>query len=199
MRNENKIAAVVLAAGLSRRMGKPKMILPWKDTTVIGQVIGAIRAAAGGEIVVVTGGAREMVEAEIEALDVRAVFNADHQSGGMMSSLRCGLGALDRSARAALIALGDHPQVETDTIQKIIAAWTGSPGAILVPSYRMKRGHPILIGRDHWSAVLNPKANRTLKDFLNAHAKEIHYVEIDNDSILSDLDTPEDYERHHGV
>jgi molybdenum cofactor cytidylyltransferase len=187
------IAAIVLAAGLSRRMGVPKMVLPWKNTTVIGQVVDVLAQAGIIEIVVVTGGAHEQVEAALEGLRVKQVFNPRYSDNEMAYSVQAGLSALSDKAEATLVALGDQPQIECTVVQAILAAYQQNKSPLIVPSYKMHRGHPWLIVRSLWPEVQNLPPGRTLRDVLNAQADKIDYLQVDTPSILQDLDTPEDY------
>jgi molybdenum cofactor cytidylyltransferase len=187
------IAAIVLAAGLSRRMGVPKMVLPWKNTTVIGQVVDVLAQAGINEMVVVTGGAHEQVEAALEGLPVKLVFNPRYPEDEMAYSLQAGLLALSEEVEATLVALGDQPQIECTVVQAIMAAYQQSKAALIVPSYKMRRGHPWLMVRSLWPEVQILPSGRTLRDVLNAQAEQINYLQVDTPSILQDLDTPEDY------
>ncbi len=186
------IAAVILAAGQSRRMGRPKLLLPWGNTTVLGQVIATFAEAGIEEIVVVTGGAREQVEA-LAGASARTVFNPLFAEGEMFSSIQVGLGALGPSTRAALIGLGDQPQVQKETVRAVCEAYTRSRSPLVVPSYNLRRGHPWLAGRSIWPELLALSAGRTPREFMNSRAGLIHYVNVDTPTILEDLDTPEDY------
>ena len=123
-----EITAILLAAGESRRMGQPKMLLPWGETTVLGQVVSMFSAGLSlginqridpeSEILVVTGGARALVETEVarlaERYPLRIVYNPNYALGGMVSSIQAGLAALGPGIPAALIGLGDQPQVKED-------------------------------------------------------------------------------------
>lgn len=195
--NKN-IAAVILAAGLSRRMGQPKMLLPWGKSTVLGQVVATFAEAGVSELVIITGGARQAVEAEASRLAkkyaLRWVYNPDFESGEMTSSLQVGLGSLSHQIQAALVGLGDQPQLSPQAVLKVTEAFKANPAGLIVPSYNHRRGHPWLVQQGLWSAILGLKPNEKLRDFLNAHAADIHYVETD-DSVLKDLDTSEDYQR----
>jgi molybdenum cofactor cytidylyltransferase len=194
------IAAIILAAGQSKRMGQPKMLLPWGKTTVLGQVAGVFGEAGLGEIVVVTGAEREKVEGLVTGLarkyPVRSIHNAAYLSGEMLSSLQCGLAALSQEMEAAFIGLGDQPQMEPGTVRNILEAFGRSQGQIVVPSYQMRRGHPWLVPRNLWSEMLALTAPWTLRDFLNTHGDKIRYVPMETPSVLEDLDTPQDYKRH---
>jgi molybdenum cofactor cytidylyltransferase len=186
------ISAIVLAAGESKRMGQAKMLLPWKESTVLQTVIATIQAAGVSDILVVTGGARKQVEALVEA-PAQTVFNPEYARGEMLSSLQTGLAAQRVKATAALIVLGDQPQIEESTVRRIVEAHTQTRASIIVPSYRMRRGHPWLVVQELWAEILQMRTPQTLRDFLNQHANDIHYIELDTASILEDLDTPEDY------
>jgi molybdenum cofactor cytidylyltransferase len=207
-----KIAAVILAAGASKRMGRPKMLLPWGKTTVLGQVIetmaealaqniptpGNVGVQEAREILVVTGGARGEVEGLVSGLAgkfaVRCVHNPAYEAGEMLSSLQRGLAALGPEVESALVGLGDQPQVSLSAARKVVSAFE-SPGArLIIPSFNMRRGHPWLVERSLWAEILAMQPPQKLRDFLNAHAGEICYVETDA-SILKDLDTPEQYSR----
>lgn len=188
------IAAIILAAGQSRRMGQPKLLLPWGGTTVLGQVIATLQRCGLNDILVVTGGARAQVEAAAAASAVRAVYNRRHAGGGMLSSIQCGLGAQLPGRRAALICLGDQPQVREETVSAITAAFEETGAPLVVPSHRKRRGHPWLAARPLWEEILALPPSATSRTFLQAHAAEVVYVPAD-ESILLDLDTPEEYAR----
>ena len=194
------ITALILAAGQAKRMGQPKMLLPWGDTTVLGQVIETVQRAGVNDILVVTGGAREQVEEIVAGYGGRVVHNENFKNGEMLSSLQIGLRVLrgfavsdSSSAEAALIILGDQPQVEERSVRAVASRFVETRARLVVPSYRMRRGHPWLIARPLWEEILQMNPHQTPRDFLNRHASEIEYVNVDTPSILSDLDTLEDY------
>lgn len=207
-----KISAIILAAGLSRRMGQPKMLLPWGETSVLGQVVSTLcKAVTDGpadfetknrmvkadfEIIVVTGGVKKLVEAEVTrlatgGLPVRTVFNSQHEAGEMMSSIRVGLAAIGPEAEYALIALGDQPQLSVESARRVVAAAQQSGARLILPSFEMRRGHPWLVHRDLWPDLATAETGRA---FLRAHENKIQYVETD-ETVMKDLDTPEDYRR----
>jgi molybdenum cofactor cytidylyltransferase len=188
------ISAIILAAGESKRMGRPKMLLPWGDTTVLGKVVATFRAAGLEDIVVVTGSARPQVEA-LFGRSVRFAFNPDFARGEMLGSVQAGLQSLGEETRAALIALGDQPQVELETIETIRETFGRTGAPLLVPSYQMRRGHPWLVAREFWGEILQMRAPESPRDFLNRHAESIRYLNVETPSVIQDLDTPEDYER----
>jgi molybdenum cofactor cytidylyltransferase len=191
------IAAIILAAGQSRRMGQPKMLLPWGKLTVIEQVISTFLDAGIEETLVVTGGMRELVEKVIEPYPVQKIYNSNYEAGEMLSSIQLGLSALSNQVEAALISLGDQPQVQESTVRIVCEAFQKSQARLVVPSFQMRRGHPWLVARSLWNDVLALKPPESPRDFLNEHAAHIHYVGVETSSILADLDTPEDYRKTH--
>ena len=189
------IAAIVLAAGLSRRMGRPKLSLPWRDTTVIGQVVSVLSAAGVDEILVVTGGARQEIETALSATSARLVFNPRFEASEMIDLLQVGLAQLSPPVEAALVALGDQPQIQLPVVQAVLQAYQEQPCGLIVPSYQMKRGHPWLVARPLWDELSQIRPPETLRDFLGRHAADIRYLPVSTDTILRDLDTPDDYTR----
>ena len=187
------IAALILAAGESKRMGKAKMLLPWTTTTILGQVIRAFREAGVDEVLVVTGGDRTKVEPVAEALHARAVFNAAYSSDEMLGSLQVGLRAMSPGIDAVFVALGDQPQIQRQTIEQIARHYAETAAGLIVPSYQMRRGHPWLVSREHWDEILQMQSPRTPRDFLSRNADNISYLVVDTPTILQDIDTPEDY------
>lgn len=196
------ISAIILAAGESKRMGQPKMLLPWGNGTVLTHVISVFREAGVEDILVVTGGAKEQVEGLVAGLGVRTVFNEAFQTGEMLSSIQCGIRNLTppplsskEMGAAALIGLGDQPQVQAGSVRKVCEAFLETKSSLVVPSYQMRRGHPWLAARPLWEELLKMKPPQSPRDFLNTHREEIYYVTVDDPDILADLDTPQDYSK----
>jgi CTP:molybdopterin cytidylyltransferase MocA len=182
-------------------MGRPKLTLPWGQTTVIGRVVTVLAEAGVADIVVVTGGARAGVEAALVGLPARPAYNPQHTADSMMVSLQVGLRALSLAgegasmSEAAFVTLGDQPQIEAAVVRGLIDAHHQTGAALAAPSYQRRRGHPWLLGRSLWSEALAAPATLTLRDFLVAHRDQIHYFAVDTPSVLADLDTPADYTR----
>jgi len=189
------IAALVLAAGLSRRMGTNKLLLPIGERTILAQVISVLQDCPLNEIVVVTGHEREKVEQELdrqrESGLLRRVHNPNYASGDMLSSIQAGLTVLRDNCHAALIALGDQPKIEQRIVEQVIAAYT--PGKVIIPSFNRRGGHPILIDRACWPEILALPLGASLRDVWRGHPDWLRYVDVDTESILRDMDTPEDY------
>jgi len=189
------IAAIVLAAGLSLRMGTQKLLMPWGETTVIGAVLKALKDAGLSDIRVVTGGISAELQLYIQVVSGKLLYNKDFADGEMLTSLQVGLKDLDKEVDAILVVLGDQPQIEAKVVVEVSRRYEATHHSIVVPSYKMHRGHPWLLGQPYWDEVLAFKAPLTLRDFLNTHQQDIDYLTVDTPSILQDLDTPEDYAR----
>jgi len=192
------ISAIVLAAGLSTRMGCPKLTLPWGSTTVIGQVVATLVQAQVDDIVVVTGAARTEVEAALEQArwgKVRTVFNPRYEVDNMLVSLQAGINVLGKQVDAMLVALGDQPQIEAGVVRLLVDTYQTEGYPLIVPSFDLRRGHPWIVDRALWPALLSAAAGSTMRDFLHAHTGQITYIAVSSSSILRDLDTPEDYAR----
>jgi molybdenum cofactor cytidylyltransferase len=203
------ISAIIPAAGASRRMGQPKMLLPWGKVSVLEHVISVFARAGIEDILVITGAIREQIEEAVvkyaKHYPVRSVHNENYVKGEMLSSLQCGLRVLDQSLRstverppaAALVGLGDQPQVQERIVRLVCKAFLKTEKPLVVPSFKMRRGHPWLVAHPLWAELLDINPPQSPRDFLNAHSNEIHYVDTDTPSILADLDTPEDYQASH--
>ena len=181
------ISAVILAAGKSTRMGQQKMLMPWGNTTVLGKVIETIQSAGIENITLVTNSA---IALQITNYKLPITLNDNDE---MLESIQLGLQAQKPSAEAALICLGDQPQVEEGSVRSVCDAFHQKKSGIVVPSYQMRRGHPWLIARKLWDEVLQMRAPESMRDFLNVHKADIFYVELDTPNILQDIDTPADY------
>lgn len=191
---QRPVGAIVLAAGQSSRMGRPKVLLPWSDgQTMIEHIVRQLLLAKVDEIVVVTGFYADEVRSLMEPMGIRTVYNRAHKTGEMLSSLQTGLRALPEHIAAALIVLGDQPHLQPKVIGKVLKAYCEGAGHIVAPSYQMRRGHPILIGRRYWKELLALEKGGVPRDVINAHEDEIAYVNVDSDSVLQDVDTPSEY------
>lgn len=191
---QRPVAAVIMAAGLSTRMGQPKILMPWGDKpTMIEHIIQQLHAARLDAINVVVGHEARQVKDAIAPYGVNAVYNRSFKSGEMLSSLKVGLRALPDHIAAAMLVLGDQPQLQPKVLYQLLNTYAENTDQIIVPSYQMRRGHPIIIGRRHWGDIFNLPRNESPRTFMNAHADHIRYVNVDSDSILRDVDTPQDY------
>ena len=188
------ISGIVLAAGQSRRMGSPKLLLPWHGRTVVEAVVGTLRQGGVHRIIVVVGEDREAVERALGDGQVEFVVNPAFGRGDMLSSIQAGLGAIGGEALAALLTPGDLPSIQPATVRAVLGAGEGAPDRLCVPVYGGRRGHPVLIPRAYWRDLLALGEGESLRSFLRAREADITRVEVQDPGIHTDIDTPADYE-----
>jgi molybdenum cofactor cytidylyltransferase len=138
---------------------------------------------------------RDQVEEIVRAYGARSVFNSAYANGEMLVSLQCGLAAQSHQMQAALVALGDQPQIQEGTVRVICETFQRTRSKVVVPSFQMRRGHPWLVERSLWNDLLELDTQRSPRDFLLQHAHEIEYVPVETPSVLADIDTMEDYDK----
>ena len=190
--NNKPVAAVILAAGESRRMGQPKLLLPWRDGCVLDAVLAAVSAAPFDDAVLVSGAYRERVEEVAAYHGIRCVFNPDYASG-QSTSLIAGLNALPDDTAAAFI-LADQPGLNDALLRRLIEAYRQSGAPILQPrTLQGRAGHPVLFAPALFAELRALSGDVGGRPVLQAHKNEIRYLLADDDGIWQDLDTPEEY------
>ena len=189
------VAAILLAAGRSRRMGEFKPLLPFGDTTVIQSCLDQLQAAGIAEIVIVVGHRAADIRAHLHDSRLAFAINPDPDSA-MSASITCGLELVGPKAPAFLIALVDHPGVDAATIRAIIESW--KRGAKLVqPEHAGRGGHPVLIDAAFRGDLLNLDPHQGLRSFFELHRNEVLRLTVESPYVARDLDTWEDYLRLH--
>jgi len=183
------IAAIILAAGRSRRMGgQNKLLMRLGDTPIIRVVTQSVLASKARPIVVVTGHDRQAVEIALAGLPVATAHNPDHGLG-LSTSLRSGIRALPPDIPGALICLGDMPRVTAVHLGPLLGAFaTGRE--ICVPVYRGRRGNPVLWGAGYFDEIAMLEGDRGAKQLLETHRSQIVEVIMPDDAVLDDIDTP---------
>lgn len=188
----NDIWGIVLAAGSSTRMKKQKLLLPFKGKTIIETVIDNAIPALQTNIVVVLGKSRDEISKKISKFQVKLVENRNHMAG-MLSSVICGIGSLPESSEAVLVYLGDQPQISTDVTFKVVDAYNKSGKGIVIPVYKGKRGHPVLIDMKYRSEIEQLDPEKGLRQLMEKFRTDVHEIECGRPEILRDIDTPQDY------
>lgn len=190
-----RVGAVILAAGQSRRMGRPKLLLPWDGSTIIRRVCELVTDCGLYETVVVAGEQVEAIRRQVAGLPLRVIYNPRFAEGEILSSLQVGLEAIWQTSDACLVVLGDQPAIEKDVVLTLLAAYSQEQGRIIAPTYDNRRGHPLLFDRALWQAILDLPPGKAPRDLLSTHTDEIVPVAVNTDSVLRDIDTPDDYEK----
>jgi CTP:molybdopterin cytidylyltransferase MocA len=189
-----RFAAIVLAAGMSRRMGRHKPLLPIGDRAMIAHVVDRFPLAGVDSVYVVTGFESANVMAALGSRDVVEVHNANHRDGGMLSSVQCAVRAA-RDCEAFFLSLGDQPFISPDTLREMMSAFASPEASIVLPSYRGKHGHPILIDSAFADEILSLEPDQTLNDFIKRHTDGTREIDVDDPAVVEDIDTPDDYAR----
>jgi molybdenum cofactor cytidylyltransferase len=186
-----RVAALVLAAGSSRRMaGSNKLLQPVAGVPMVRRAANAALASRSTAVVVVTGFDADAVHENLAGLDLEFAHNSEHASG-MASSLRVGLGALPADTDAAVVVLGDMPMVTAAHIDRLIAAFDPARGNIVVPMKGDRRGNPILWPRALFADMQQVQGDVGARELLKIHAERVDRVVCDDDAIFADVDTPD--------
>lgn len=187
------IGVIVLAAGSSTRMGRPKLLLPLRGKSLVRRVTEEALASRADRVLIVTGAYREAIERELAGLPIRAVHNQDHLRG-ISTSLRAGLRALPPEAEAALVVLADQPLVDRTVLDALIEQYLDSGAAIVQPTYGGQPGNPVLWDRRLFGELMAQEGDRGGREILRRRAGEIARCELDDPRVQQDVDTPEAYE-----
>ncbi|MCX6329870.1 MAG: nucleotidyltransferase family protein [Bacteroidia bacterium] len=186
------IWAIILAAGESKRMKVPKMILPFKGKTIIEKVIENVTDSEVDKTLVVLGSDKDDILKIISHLPVMHCYNENYKQG-MLSSVKCGFRFLPQKFRAALVFLGDQPMIEPDVINMVISAYRTSAKGIIIPVFRNKHGHPLLLDSKYRDEVEMLKPDETLRALTHKFSDDVFEVEANTHDILKDIDTKNDY------
>ena len=199
LRSSPRVFAVVLAAGQSRRMGKTnKLLVAVNGVPLVRRVVDSAAASACEGVVVVTGYEDSQVEAALQGSDVKTVRCADYAEG-LSASLKTGIGALPEDCDAALICLGDMPDVTRAHMDRLIAAFDPRERrSVCVPTFRGKRGNPVLWDRRFFSELVELRGDVGARHLIGAHADWVCEVPMDDNGILTDVDTPKALEQLKG-
>jgi molybdenum cofactor cytidylyltransferase len=187
------IAAVVLAAGLSRRMGQAKLLLPVDGRPIVRHAVEGVRAAGLDPVLVVTGPDPAPIEAALAGLGVRIVVNPAPEAG-QAGSVRAGVAALPAAADAVLIALGDQPAVAPGIIPALLAAHRAGGRPIVAPRYQDGPGNPVLFDRAIFPELLALEGDRGARPVIAREPGRVEWVALDL-PMPPDVDTPADYEK----
>ena len=194
-KTKDRISAILLAAGQSRRMGRFKPLLPFGESTVVDSCIANLRSASVDQVVVVIGHRADELQAHLKDANVGFAVNDDPESE-MSVSIARGVEQLRASAEALLIAPVDHPAVSSETIKRIVDAWL--EGAQFVqPEYDGRGGHPVLVDLKYRHDLLHLDSQRGLRALFDAHREQVRRLPADDPFVARDMDTWEDYVRLH--
>lgn len=188
------ITAIILAAGIGRRMGQQKLLLPIGELTLIEHVVDQVMRGGVESCVVVTGMDHDRIKPLVEDLGALTVVNPHSLEGGMLSSVRCGLAHANPVSKGYLVCLGDLPGISSNSVKRMLKKIEHDHPEILSPVYQGKRGHPLYIQAGFKDEIMERYDEVGLRGLLSAHAELVTEFECSNEDVLVDLDTPADYE-----
>ncbi len=186
------VAAIVLAAGRSRRMGAFKPLLPFGSGLIIERVLATVREAGVADVRVVVGWSANLLTPVLDRQGVPWVRNERFEEG-MYTSVQAGVRTLSPATRAFFLVLGDMPLVRSATLARLIGEYDRSPAGVLYPCWGGKRGHPPLVSAAHAAEILRETLAGGLRALLARHDEDARDVECDDPGTLVDLDTPDEY------
>jgi molybdenum cofactor cytidylyltransferase len=186
------VTALILAAGPSTRLGRPKQLLPWGGPTLLGRVVAQTLMWPVNSVWVVLGNRYEEILEAVDFGEAGVIENPEWEEG-MASSMRVGLDAAsrDRSTEAALIVMGDQPGIDPDVVAALLDHHQSSDALAIVPKYRYVRGHPVLVARALWPRLMSLEGDQGARNLLQAHpdwVEEVFFEQL----APRDVDTSDD-------
>ncbi len=183
------VTGLILGAGGSARLGRPKQLLPYGDDTLLGHAVGVARACPFDQIVVALGGAADEVRAQVDLAGAEVVVNHAHGQG-CSSSIAAALGLVDPRCEVIVLMLGDQPGVTPATVAALLAARDDAPLAIC--RYEDARGHPIAFARDMFAELTQLHGDKGVWKLLDRRAADVVEASVAG-RVPLDVDTPRDY------
>ena len=191
------IVAVVLSAGESSRMGRPKALLPIDGQTFIEKIVGALKQTQIDKVIVILGHNAVEMRRRIEYLPAEILINPDYKLG-QLSSLQVAVRHLepDTDCDGMLVHLVDHPYIDAKLVDNMIECFYAAGKLIVVPRYGAKRGHPVIFSRKLFDELIVAPMDQGAKVVVNAHRDDTLEIDTQDSGVTVDIDTPELY-RHH--
>jgi molybdenum cofactor cytidylyltransferase len=193
------IVAVILSAGESSRMGRPKALLPVDGVRFIEKIVNALRSTRVGEIVAVLGHNADEMRQKISDLPVTIVVNPDYKQG-QLSSLIAAIRNIESGEKhrvdAILVHLVDHPYINADLVNVMIDRFYETKKLIVVPRHQGRRGHPVIFSRALFPELLAAPVDQGAKTVVHAHRDQTLEIDTDDAGVTVDIDTPDEYQKH---
>jgi molybdenum cofactor cytidylyltransferase len=205
------VSAIVLAAGMSTRMGQNKMLLNFRDKPLIVHAVDTLLASEIDEVIVVLGHEAEKVRDQLErsiglankaapGKPVRLVQNSDYQNG-LSTSVRTGVEAVSRQANGIMIYLADQPLLEPEDLNRIVAGFAAAKEinkSIVVPFFRGERGNPVILDASLRDSILGIVGDVGCKGVIKRYPEKVYAIEMENDHVVRDVDDVQAYKRLSG-
>jgi molybdenum cofactor cytidylyltransferase len=191
--DQRQVAAIVLAAGGSSRMGQAKQLLPLGGQPMVRCAVEAVCSAGLAQVVVVVGAHAGAVAGALTGLPVDIVVNPAWAEG-MSTSVRAGLNALRPEAQAVVMVLADQPALTPDLVEALLVRYWATGAPIVAPFYRGQRGNPVLFDRSLFPELLAVEGDRGGRALFDRYAQQVERLEVDDPAVVTDIDTHQDYE-----
>jgi len=191
------LSAILLAAGESKRMGEPKQLMPLGKSTLLEQTIDNLLNSAVDETIVVLGHRAEEITEVIADKPVKIMVNPNYRQG-MSTSIIAGLILVDPRSQAVMLALGDQPSVDSQTINQLIDEFHNHDKGIAVPTHQGRRGHPIIFAIKYKEKLLELEGDIGGREIIKQHPEDVLEVAVGAASVISDIDTEADYQSQLG-
>ena len=192
------INAIILAAGQSKRMGKPKPLLRFNDQTFLEQIISVLKHSDVDRITVVLGAEADTIRKSVDLTGTNIVINHDYQRG-QLSSLTAGIKESPEDTESILICLVDNPFITEEVVNKIVQTFKETNNPIIVPVFDKERGHPTLFSRSLFNELLSAPEEKGARHVLYSNEDKVLELEVSERGISIGIDTPDDYKLHFGV
>jgi molybdenum cofactor cytidylyltransferase len=191
------ISAILLAAGQSKRMGELKQLMPFGQSTIVEQAVDNLLGSSVDEVILVVGYKAEDVIKAIAAKPVKLVINPDYEQG-MSTSVIAGLNLVQSKVQGVMLALGDQPLVDSQTINRLIEEFCNHDKGIAVPTYQGRRGHPIIFAIKYKEQLLKLRGDVGGRQIIKDNPDDVLEVAVDSESVVADFDTTDDYQAYVG-
>jgi molybdenum cofactor cytidylyltransferase len=192
------INAIILAAGESQRMGKPKPLLKFEDKTFLEQIISVLKLSDADRVTVVLGAEAETIKKSIDLSGTNVVINKDYQKG-QLSSLIVAIKDTPDETEVILVCLVDNPFITREVVNEIISKFKETNKPIIVPVFNKERGHPTLFSKSLFNELLNAPEEQGARYVLYSNEEKILELETSESGILIGIDTPADYKFRFGA
>jgi molybdenum cofactor cytidylyltransferase len=194
------IVAVILSAGESSRMGRPKALLPIDGVRFIERIVTALRATKVGNILVVLGHNAEEMRQKMSDLPIATVVNANYKRG-QLSSIKTAISEIQSNAdfgavNGILIHLVDHPYLNPKLVNAMIDRFYESGKMIVLPRCRGRRGHPVIFSSSLFEELMNAPLDEGAKSVVHSHREDVLEIETEDEGVTIDIDTPEEYKKY---
>ena len=192
------IAGLVLAGGESKRMATPKALLKLGEDTFVDHICNEMKAAGIRLISIITGPHHEQISEALKSHgEISITHNSQYQKG-QISSLQMGLRHLPTGSTAALVWPVDHPLVKTETVSLLLSQFKEAKQHLTIPVHDSHRGHPVIYDLHAIRSVLSFGPDQTAKALQSIYAGQITFVSVEDEGVIKDIDTPEDYRKYVG-